>query len=266
VAATSGWAWLLLTGCSTAEAVALMGDRTTARRPSSIEVSVPQHFVNFSYDVPKRLSSFAYTIRVTTRLAVDSVFYGQYAYGPGGTGYYSGLQPHPDGTAGVRFSFFGRGATPLGRACTSGADSGSGVTCAPKNISYAPGRAYTFTTSRATDGAGVVYTGKVEDDATGLVSTIGAWRLRSTYPGFEGTVNAFIEKYDGIETCADIPAVKVAYAGVEVNGRLIAFSRDSTHASPVAHRGIYTCSGVSDVTRVVPRRGSYAITSIVAQG
>jgi hypothetical protein len=243
-----------------------MANRGAVRRPSSIEVSGPQHFVNFSYGVPKRLRTFGYTMRVTTGLAVDSVFYAQYAYGPGGTGYYSGLQPHPDGTAGVRFSFFGRGATPLGRACTNGADSGSGVTCAPKNIPYARGRAYTFTTSRTTDGAGVVYTGKVKDEATGLVSTIGAWRLRSTYPGFEGTVNAFIEKYDGIETCADIPAVKVAYAGVEVNGRLIAFSRDSTHASPVAHRGIYTCSGVSDVTRVVPRRGSYAITSIVAQG
>ncbi|MEV6935815.1 hypothetical protein AB0N19_15455, partial [Streptomyces sp. NPDC051132] len=131
-----------------------------------------------------------------------------------GEGFYSGIQPHPNGKAGVRFSFFGAGATPLRSNCHKGADDEDGVTCGIVDLTYAAGRKYTITARKTTTASGPVCTGTIKDLTTGKARTIGAWRLSKYFAGFTNSANAFIEKFDGIRTCADIPAVAVSYTGV----------------------------------------------------
>ncbi|MFE9360286.1 DUF3472 domain-containing protein [Streptomyces olivaceoviridis] len=241
-----------------------LGPASAAVPPASILAGNPQHFINFGYGIPGGFGEFTYTVRVDTSLATDSVYYAQYVYGKDGGGrFYSGLQPHPNGKAGVRFSFFGAGATPLHPNCHSGADAGQGVTCAIDDLDYAAGRAYTLTTTKSTDTAGTVYTGTIRDLTTGRQRTIGAWRTPQGFTGFADQANAFIEKYHGITTCADIPAVTVSYSNVQADGHPITFTAQTHPATDTPGTGIYTCAGVSDYTVTTPTEGSYTVHSTV---
>ncbi|MER7848511.1 hypothetical protein ABTZ03_31755 [Kitasatospora sp. NPDC096077] len=236
--------------------------------PSSIPAGNPQHFINFDFGLPGNFTEYVYSIKVETAAATDDIYYAHYLFGKeGGTGYYSGLQPHPNGLAGVRFSFFGKGATPLDPSCASGADGGNGVTCGIDDLAYQVGRKYTIATRKTVDPEGVSYTGTIKDDATGTVRTIGAWRVPAGYPGFQDTANAFIEKFSGIKTCADIPAVKVSYSGVRADGKPVAFKPISHKATDQPGSGIYTCGDVSDYTvSAASTPGGYSVVSSGATG
>jgi|GEM_PF-6643941 len=232
-----------------------------ATDPASIPATNPQHFINFTYGVPGNFDEYKYTIKVDTAASTDDIYYGQYIYGKNSTGFYSGLQPHPGGKAGVRFSFFGSGAKPLDANCSSGADAGSGVTCGIDDLSYAVGRQYTIATKKYTDAGGTSYTGTITDDSTGQARTIGKWLVPSGYGGFDNSADAFIEKFGGVKTCADIPAVAVSYTGVSADGKPISFTPSSHKATDKPGSGIYTCSTVSNYTVSAPAAGSYTVTS-----
>lgn len=248
-------------------ATGLVVSQGTARavEPGAIPAGNPQHFINFGFGVPGDFEEYAYTVAVDTPLADDSVYYAHYVYGNGGGGYYSGIQPHPNGRAGVRFSFFGAGATPLHANCRGGADAGEGVTCGIDDLVYAVGREYTIVTTRTSDADGVSYTGTIEDGTTGRTRTIGSWRIPEKFT-FSDSANAFIEKFRGIRSCADIPAVNVSYTGVRADGEPLAFKAFTRKATNTPGTGIYTCGNVSDYTVTTPDAGSYTVASSLASG
>jgi hypothetical protein len=108
----------------------------------------------------------------------------------------------------------------------------------------------------------VTYTGTVKNVTTGKERTIGAWRLPAQFPGFADHANAFIEKFDDIETCADIPAVKVSYT--DADGDPLTFR--AYHHKATNEPGpddLYTCTNVSDYTVTTPAAGSYTVKSHV---
>ncbi|CAL9313489.1 DUF3472 domain-containing protein [Streptomyces sp. SudanB182_2057] len=251
-AAVAGAAAVLLVSQGTAHA----GD------PGSIPAGNPQHFINFTYDIPGKFSEYAYTVQVGTPLPTEAIYYAHYVYANGG-GFYSGLQPHPNGKAGVRFSFFGGGATPLHPNCHPGADAGRGVTCAIDDLEYAAGRKYTITAKKTSDDAGLSYTGTIKDLSTGEERTIGAWRTPPGFTGFYNYADAFIEKFAGVRTCADIPAVTVSYTDVKADGKPLAFKAYTHKGTDEPGKGIYTCSNVSDYTVTTPAPGSYTVESSV---
>ncbi|MFD0393246.1 DUF3472 domain-containing protein [Streptomyces nogalater] len=163
----------------------------------------------------------------------------------------------------MRFSFFGAGATPLHSNCHGGADAGQGVTCSIDDLEYAVGRKYTISAKKTSDDAGVSYTGTIKDLTTGKERTIGAWRVPQGFTGFYNYADAFIEKFAGIRTCADIPAVTVSYTDVKADGKPLAFKASTHKATNVPGKGIYTCSNVSDYTVTTPAPGSYTVESSV---
>ncbi|RDI42877.1 DUF3472 domain-containing protein [Nocardia mexicana] len=232
--------------------------------PASIPASPPQHFINTSHDVPGDFGEYRYTVQVDTDVQTDNIYYAHYLYGPDGTGFYSGIQPHTTGKAGVRFSYFGPGATPLHDNCKSGADSGKGVTCAIDDLEYAKGRKYTIAAKRSKDAEGISYTGTITDESTGNTRTIGAWRLPSSFTKFNDSANAFIERFKGIESCGDIPAVQVSYSNVTADGKPIAFEPESHTAGNKPGSGIYTCGDVSDYTVSTDGPGGYDVKSTPA--
>ncbi|GAA2231969.1 DUF3472 domain-containing protein [Streptomyces nogalater] len=248
-----------------AAVLALSPTMARADDPGSIPAENPQHFINFDFAVPGNFSTYTYTVRVGTRLATDSIYYAHFVYAKNGGGFYSGIQPHPNGKAGVRFSFFGAGATPLRSNCHQGADDEDGVTCGIDDLKYVVGRKYTITTKKTNSTSGPVYTGTIKDVATGKLRTIGAWRLPRNFAGFKNSANAFIEKFDGIRTCADIPAVTVSYTGVKADGRPLSFRAYRHKATKEPGEDIYTCINVSDYTVTVPAPGSYTVRSHLAR-
>ncbi|MEW2294676.1 hypothetical protein ABZ719_18540 [Streptomyces sp. NPDC006743] len=159
--------------------------------------------------------------------------------------------------------FFGAGATPLRSSCHRGADDEDGVTCGLDDLKYVPGRKYTITAKKALSASGAVYTGTVKDVSTGKERTIGAWRLPSRFPGFRNTANAFIEKFAGIRTCADIPAVTVSYTDVKADRKPLTFRSYRHKATGVPGKDIYTCVNVSDYTVTSRAPGSYTVRSHV---
>ncbi|MFJ9690793.1 DUF3472 domain-containing protein [Kitasatospora sp. NPDC101183] len=237
-----------------------------AAGPGSIPASPPQHFIDFNYTVPEDFNTYTYTVEVDTPLATDSIYYAHYVWGKNNNGYYSGIQPHPNGKAGVRFSYFGSNATPDNPNCHGDADGGAGVTCAIDDLDYAAGRKYTITTRKSESADAVTYTGTIKDLTSGKERTIGSWRLPQDFAGFSPNANAFIEKFSGISTCADIPPVNVSYTGVTANGSPVNFHAGTHPATDVPGDGIYTCSGVSQYTVTTPAPGSYTVVSTVPSG
>lgn len=253
---------------ATAAAVVLASSPGTARAddPGSIPADNPQHFINFDFAVPGNFGTYTYTVKVGTRPTTNYIYYAHYMYAKkNGEGFYSGIQPHPNGKAGVRFSFFGTGATPLRSNCHKGADDEDGVTCGIDDLTYVTGRKYTITARRTNTRSGPVYTGTIKDLATGKVRTVGAWRLPRNFAGFKNSANAFIEKFDGIRTCADIPAVTVSYTGVKTDGRPVKFRAYRHKATKEPGEDIYTCANVSDYTVTTPASGSYTVRSHLAR-
>ncbi|QLJ02754.1 hypothetical protein HZZ00_18165 [Streptomyces sp. NEAU-sy36] len=254
-------AWLAATTAA-ASVLALSQGTARADDPGSIPADPPQHFINFDFAVPGNFSTYTYTVKVGTRLATDYIFYAHYMYAKkDGEGFYSGIQPHPNGKAGVRFSFFGVGATPLRSNCHKGADDEDGVTCGIDDLKYVTGRKYTITATKTNTTSGRVYTGTIKDLTTGKVRTIGAWRLPKTFSGFKDSANAFIEKFDAIRTCADIPAVTVSYTGVKADTQRLKFRAYRHKATKEPGEDIYTCANVSNYTVTTPATGSYTVRS-----
>ncbi|MGW7792374.1 MULTISPECIES: DUF3472 domain-containing protein [Streptomyces] len=144
-----------------------------------------------------------------------------------------------------------------------GADGEAGVTCGIDDLTYAVGRKYTLTTRKTTGAAGVSYTGTVKDLSTGRVRTIGAWRVPQDHT-FRNRANAFIEKYDGIRTCADIPGVKVSYTRAEADGDPLSFPAYTRKATNEPGEDLYTCENVSTYSVTTPAPGSYTVKSRVS--
>ncbi|MFJ4686209.1 DUF3472 domain-containing protein [Streptomyces sp. NPDC088789] len=234
-----------------------------AAGPGDIPASAPQHFIHLDYTVPKDLSEYTYTVAVSTPAATDDVFYAHYIWGEGDTGYYSGIQPHPNGKAGVRFSYFGPDAKPDSHNCSGGADGDPGVTCAIDDLVYEVGRQYTITTQKTTNADGVTYTGTIKDLTSGDERTIGRWLLPRGFAGFITSGNAFIEKFSGISTCADIPGVSVAYTGIAADQDPVNFTPVTHPATDEAGEDVYTCENVSEYTVTTPANGSYTVESSV---
>ncbi|MEU7561029.1 DUF3472 domain-containing protein [Streptomyces eurythermus] len=249
-----------------AAVLALSPGTARADDPGSIPADNPQHFINFDFAVPGNFGTYTYTVKVGTPLATNYIYYAHYMYAKkNGEGFYSGIQPHPNGKAGVRFSFFGAGATPLRSNCHKGADDEDGVTCGIDDLTYVTGRKYTITARKTNTRSGPVYTGTIKDLATGKVRTIGAWRLPKTFSGFKNSANAFIEKFDGIRTCADIPAVTVSYTGVKADGHPLKFRAYRHKATKEPGEDIYTCANMSNYTVTTPTSGSYTVRSHLAR-
>lgn len=232
-----------------------------ANEPSFIPASSPQHFINFTYSAPGNFTTFEYAIKVDTNSNVDNIYYSQYFYGNDHNGFYSGLQPHPNGKAGVRFSYFGNGATPLDAHCRAGADGGSGVTCGANDLIYATGRTYIFRTIRSRDSQGFRYTGTITDSTTEVTRTIGAWRVPADVVGFSNAANAFIEKFSGVNNCGDTPSVAVSYSGVQADSQMIQFRSFSQKAAYRPGSGIYTCGNVSNYSITASQPGRYTVIS-----
>ncbi|WP_052663687.1 DUF3472 domain-containing protein [Psychromicrobium lacuslunae] len=243
-----------------------IGAAHAAGDPGAISASGPQHFITKSYSIPAANQDFSYTVKVNTALATDNIYYAQYNYAEADDGgYYSGIQPHPDGTVNVRFSFFGAGATPIGSNCDSGADGDSGVTCALDGLAYRVGTKYTITSHRQSDANGVTYTGTITNLSTGVKTTIGAWRLPANYGGFSDQMTAFIERFWGISSCADIPAVSVDYSNITVGGTAVSISPVNKVAGFVpGSNGIYRCNDVSDYQLTSNGAGNYSVRSQIS--
>ena len=73
------------------------------------------------------------------------------------------------------------------------------------------------------------------------------------------------EKFDGIRTCADIPAVTVSYTGVKADGQALKFKAYRHKATNEPGKDIYTCANVSDYTVTTPAPGSYTVRSHLAR-
>lgn len=230
----------------------------------SISATNPQHFISSTATLPETNQDYTYSIKVNTPLSTDNIYYGQYNYAQGDGGYYSGVQPHANGTINVRFSFFGTGATAMHSNCDSGADGGSGVTCALDGLDYSVRTTYTINSHRTSDSNGTTYTGTITNETTGVKKTIGAWRLPADYPGFGDQMTEFIEKFSGISTCADIPAVSVDYTNFGVNGTAVSFSPVNKKAGyKPGSDGIYRCADVSSYQLTSSGTGSYSVRSTV---
>lgn len=219
---------------------------------SSIPAGNPQHFI--SYDVTPRtpvatIDSFHYTVAVDTPLSSDYVYYAQYQTFEKGGGYYSGIQPHPNGTAGVRFSLFGAGGVPLSSEWRSGADGGNGVTCAI-DVPYSRGTAYSFDVMKSGSSAtATTWSGTITNDSTGVVTKMGSWSTPAAFGGLKSTTIGFIEKFSGIKTCGDIPDVSVKYSNVSF-GNDTPSSGAKIWPSSNGGSGIYTCLGVTPAKSV----------------
>ena len=247
----------------------------------------PQHFITYDGSADKvgsSLQSFEYTVQVNTTLDIDNVYYliaqdfkdpkegydpktgiFHYSYGNSGS-FYSGIQPHSDGTVGFRFSSFTAGSKPKNDLCHNGADLGAGVTCALDNVAYTPGGKYTIKIEKtAADSSSATYKGSVTDRTTGIVYTIGEWSVPLPQTGeldtsFIGT----IEKY-GISngtSCSIIPLVNVEYSDLLYNGKP-AETKVSLKKYPPTLDGSsnHTCTGIprSTSATATPTASGYVI-------
>ena len=227
----------------------------------------PQHFISYdSSSTGAAVESLEYTVQVNTAPDVDNVYYflqqwfkppqnqsGSQA-GAQDEVYYSGIQPHVDGTVGFRFSNFVAGSVPKNNLCRTGADgAASGVTCALDKVPYTPGGKYTIKIQKTeVDKTTATYKGTVTDRTTGINYTIGEWSvpLATTGP-LNSYFSGFIERY-GIpkgSNCGIIPLVNVEYSDILYNGTRKTTKINLRHIKPVLDgSNIHTCTGVPHST------------------
>lgn len=245
--------------------------------PEDIPVKYPQQFISsYTYQQPtlKLVDSFQYTVQVRTDIATDNIYYhldqkiqpfNEYqppgSFNPAGPVttnsqgmYYTGIQPHANGTVAFRFSSFIPGSVPKAKNCHGGADgSSNGVTCGVDRLPYTPGGKYTIKVEMtSSDNQHYVYTGWVTDETTHVTTKIGAWSLEGEKPArIYSDVYGTAELYN-IQlgaTCADIPLVDVEYSNISYNGiRLIARSELWDYPPSSDPKSVHTCTGVNRST------------------
>lgn len=222
-------------------------------KPGDAMVSVPQQFITHEIDfklAKDGVDSFGYDVAVGTPLATDNVYYYIQQYFSDESLYYSGIQPHSDGTASFPFSYFGKGATPQHPNCRSGADGGDGVSCALNGVPYKPGETYSVAISRtAHDATTQTYAAKLKTSTK--TYELGSWKI----PGSAGVLHAqgiaVIEKYHAVSSCADIPTVTMTYKNFFINGHHeIAYpTRPNLPTAQDTYEYVNTCTFAPSTTR-----------------
>ncbi|WP_333982936.1 DUF3472 domain-containing protein [Burkholderia gladioli] len=172
------------------------------------------------------ITDIVFPITVLNDIAKTGYYFAQdYGFKGSDGEAYTGLQPHTDGTADVRFSNFSGAAKVVDTThCGSGADNGPGVTCGTK-IPYKANVTYNFHVYRDTVDK-TVWIGTVEDTSTHTVYPIGSYRVPESYGGIVHTHDSsnllgrsFVEYYLGLENCAALPTAEVVFgAPVAANG------------------------------------------------
>ena len=276
----------------------LLSANAYSQEPKDIPVTYPQQYIVFSSKnttpnpdagpdapPPDKTNSFQYTVQVGTDADIDNIYYhldqyflekdssyssdtNVYVSATRGGIYYTGIQPHANGTVGFRFSSFVAGTTPKSPNCRGGADGGSGVTCALDGLPYTPNGKYTITVKRQdSDDSRVTYEGLVKDETTGTTTQIGAWSLPEGYDGrilspFNGTVELYSVGFG--KTCADIPLSNVTYSNILYNGKPAKPEIEVHHRQPPFQLDtVDTCAGVPHSTsgKVTYSDGQYTISN-----
>lgn len=226
--------------------------------------------------VPSPVTAVGYTVAVNTPLSTDDVYYAQQFDGAGTNlapdpatktqrvAFYSGIQPHPNGTADLLFSYFGAGATNLGPNCKPGADGGNGVACHVVDQHYAPGTRYAFQIQRADGAGGPVYTAYATNQSTGQRQEIGAWTPPPNVTGFGPKGGGFAENFHRVP-CVGVPAVTADYTNVTVNGRPITVPDTHTtlNGKPAGGSG---CAPTSEGTVSSTGPGGYSVRTTPPAG
>lgn len=95
--------------------------------PGDIKTTSLQQFVNYSigpHSAIDDVEDFKYSVKVSTNKYVENAFYHLAQWFESSSAYYSGIQPHSDGTVGFRFSSFVPGSVAYESSpdCSRGAD------------------------------------------------------------------------------------------------------------------------------------------------
>lgn len=145
--------------------------------------------------------TFPITVNPATAHADGIYFAQQYGFQHNVAGYL-GLQPRPDSGGSERlhgvFSVFGDGTSSSDPNCHSGADTGSGTSCAVE-FDAVYGHAYDITVARTgTD----TWTGTARDSVTGASTHIGTYTVPSGSGNLTGSYGGFIEYYLSVPSCS----------------------------------------------------------------
>jgi hypothetical protein len=122
----------------------------------------------------------------------------------GGNSWYMGIQPNNSLGKTALFSVFGEGTTPVGAACSTGADGGAGSKC-HMPYPFQLGSSYTMRATRvAATATDATWEGSIRDDASGVWTTIGSIKVNVTGL-LRPTGVTFTEFYARSMPCADRP-------------------------------------------------------------
>ncbi|EDT37629.1 hypothetical protein [Burkholderia ambifaria] len=214
-------------------------------RPNEVKVHA-QHYINHLIDLRVEhdtIENFRYEVIVDSPLTTDGIYYFISQNFSKASSYYSGIQPHSDGTASFPFSYFGEHGIPKTANCRDGADGKGGVTCSLTEIPYKPGEKFSIEIRRTSHDS-VTQTYAATLVANGKSYSMGAWEIPISVGTLETRGVGVIEKYvySATSSCADLPLVHVIYQNFSVNGRAA-----SPHPYLFRHPlsgdfdGLYTC-------------------------
>lgn len=165
--------------------------------------------------------SFYLTVQEEPHRSSDVVYWSnQFSYMNGSVGY-TGMQPRPSANGEPQgmalFSLFGNGAASSDPNCSSGADSGAGISCHIP-FGYIVGKTYRFQVT--TLGANV-WQGSIIDTTTGESTHIGSWTVPSSWRNLQNSQVAFTEFYGNYPSCESLPSTSVLFGSpTAANGTL----------------------------------------------
>ena len=182
------------------------------------DASVGGGNVSIGWSIPNvpssGLTNITFPITVNPATAhQDGIYFAQQYDFQHNVGGYTGLQPRANSGGSERlhgvFSVFGDGATTSDPNCHSGADSGSGVSCAV-DFNGVYGHQYNLLVARTgTD----TWTGTAKDTVTGVSTHIGTYTVPSGSGNLQGSQGGFVEYYLGVPSCATMPRSDVVFGG-----------------------------------------------------
>ncbi|HWG26492.1 hypothetical protein [Actinospica sp.] len=190
------------------------------------------------------LTKLAFPITVTSQPDASSYYWAQQFYFKNlSQGAYIGLQPRSGGGEAI-FSVFGSGTSSSNSHCSTGADGGSGTSCA---ISY-PYRVGAEYELEVIESGTNSFTGSVVDDSTGARTTIGSWSVAGA-GNLKPSGVGFQEYYDSVSSCSAIPYGQAHFSRPFTNtgDGTGAVTSGSTYGH-CASQGSYTLDGNGGIT------------------
>ena len=204
----------LLRLCSAALGAA--GLLLTASQPAGATVGGGNVSIGWSIpNVPSSgLTNITFPITVNPATAHnDGIYFAQqYSFEQNVAGY-TGLQPRANSGGSERlhgvFSVFGDGTSTTDPNCHSGADTGSGTSCAV-DFNGVYGHQYNLLVSRTgTD----TWTGTATDTVTGVSTHIGTYTVPAGSGDLQGSQGGFVEYYLGVPSCSTMPRADGVFGG-----------------------------------------------------